>query len=336
MPRWWAHQYIAQTNQPISHELTGSPFWNVGPYGQTYGLEPNYPCCTVDFPQGYPKFLSASFARHGEDGVAHTLLGPAEVDTTIGAGAHIHISCKTNYPFNHVLYYTIELNKGTSWFSFRVPSWAVLHKTTVSIDGRAPEVVNPDQITGMHTVRVQAGKTIIVYELGADIRVEPRANDTVAIYHGALLYAVSVFGEYNPRVPARYPAGSAPPEANDWTITPTSPWALAIDTSTLRFFAYPNRDDDQLPDPIWQENAPPIGISALACEINWDLTDGYASNPPLKEERNCTSRAFLVFLKPHGASKLHMSEIPITSLRHESSALSGGGGLDTEQLVEGM
>lgn len=316
MPRWWAHQYVAQTNQPISHDIGTSPFWNVGPHGQTFGLEPNYPCCTVDFPQGYPKFLSASFARHGGWGLAHTLLGPAEVKTTVGSSSHVHISCKTNYPFNHILYYEIELDQGTFWFSFRVPSWAVLNQTTISIGGQASEPVVPDETTGMHTVLVTHGKTVIVYEIGADIRIEPRANDTVAIYHGALLYGVTVSGEYAPRVPANYPAGSAPVEAHDWTITPRSPWALAIDPSTLSYFAYPNRDDEQLANPIWEEHAPPIGISALACEIEWDMVDGYASNPPLKAERKCTSRAFPIFLKPFGSSKLHMGELPTMSLRH--------------------
>ena len=321
MPKWWAHQYIAQTNQPISHELQKSPFWNVGNHGQTFGLEPNYPCCTVDFPQGYPKFLSASFARRGDYGIAHTLLGPAEVNTTIvESGAHVHISCETNYPFNHVLFYTIELEKDNFWFSFRVPSWAVLNQTTVSIGGQAPRPVQPDETTGMHTVAIQAGKTVIAYQIGADIRVEPRANDTVSIYHGALLYAVSVLGEYSHQEPARYRNGAAPAEAHDWTITPKSPWAIAIDPSTLRFFEYPNRDDENLPNPIWAENAPPVSISVLGCEIKWDVVDGYAPNPPPKEERNCTGRQFVLELKPYGSSKLHMAELPIVDLGRGRSA----------------
>ena len=322
MPKWWAHQYIAQTNQPISHALTQSPFWNVGAHGQEFGLEPNYPCCTVDFPQGYPKFLSASFARKGDNGIAHTLLGPAEVTTTLKSGAHVHIKCETNYPFNHVLYYTIEADKGGLAFSFRVPSWAILNKTTVSIAGQPSEIVNPDSTTGMHTVQVHAGKSVIVYELGAEIRVEPRANDTVAIYHGALLYAVSPIGDYDhhPPTSGHTKGKGAPAESNDWSIHPLSPWALAIDTSTLRFFEYPNRDET-LPSPVWAENAPPTTISVLACEIDWQLTDGYASRVPLKGERNCTSRAFMVGLRPYGSAKLHMAELPTTDLRRGNSAL---------------
>lgn len=39
---WWRHQYVTQTNQPWSRNLTASPFYNVVSYGNVYGLEPNF------------------------------------------------------------------------------------------------------------------------------------------------------------------------------------------------------------------------------------------------------------------------------------------------------
>ena len=39
---WWSHQYITQTNQPWSRNLTASPYYNVVSYGNVYGLEPNF------------------------------------------------------------------------------------------------------------------------------------------------------------------------------------------------------------------------------------------------------------------------------------------------------
>lgn len=313
LPDWWAHQYVAQTNQPISHELSQTPFWNVGPLGQIYGTEPNYPCCTVNHPQGYPKFLSASFVRAGNMGLAHALLGPSEVITTIEGEAGVHVKCDTNYPFNHVLYYTIDAQRDFD-FSVRVPSWAHRNGSTVTINGDSPTTVSPDSQTGMHKMSIAAGTTVVVYQLAAETRVEQRANDTVAIYHGALQYAVSVSGNYSSRPPQNYPEGSgAPPEARDWTITPTSPWAVAIDPSTLVFVSNSSRDG-QLPNPIFAEHAPPVTITALACDINWNLTNGYAPNPPKTEQRNCTGKPFMIALKPYGAAKLHMAELPTVDL----------------------
>ena len=41
-PDWWSHQYVTQTNQPWSKNLTGDPFYNVVSYGNVFGLEPNF------------------------------------------------------------------------------------------------------------------------------------------------------------------------------------------------------------------------------------------------------------------------------------------------------
>lgn len=39
---WWSHQYVTQTNQPWSRNLTAVPYYNVVSYGNVYGLEPNF------------------------------------------------------------------------------------------------------------------------------------------------------------------------------------------------------------------------------------------------------------------------------------------------------
>lgn len=41
-PDWWSHQYVAQTNQPWSRNLTAQPYYNVVSYGNVFGLEPNF------------------------------------------------------------------------------------------------------------------------------------------------------------------------------------------------------------------------------------------------------------------------------------------------------
>ena len=312
MPHWWAHQYIAQTNQPISHRLDRSPFWNVGPYGQTFGTEPNFPCCTVNM-QGYSKFVPAMFVRYGEQGIAHAVLGPANLRTALWNRNQINIRCDTNYPFSNYLSYDIKARYAFR-FSIRVPSWAVLEESGIWIDSGERHDLKPDNTTGMHALIIPSGRTRIEVKFGAKVRIESRANDTVSVYHGALLYALPIAGEYSHSRPGRYPGTEAPSEAKDWQILPRTPWNLAIDTSTLRFFEYPNREDEYLPNPIWNEDATPVSISALACEINWKLTGGFAPNPPRVGYRNCTGRAFPVELRPYGSAKLHMAELPTVDL----------------------
>lgn len=322
MPHWWAHQYVAQTNQPISHQLDRSPFWNVGPRGQAFGLEPHFPCCTVNM-QGYSKFIPAMFIKVGEDGIVHALLGPAQVSTTMmKRNNQIRIRCETNYPFSNHLNYEIKA-RSSFRFSFRVPSWAILEDSGVSVgSGQEQAPLHPDHTTGLHIMTVPAGTTRIEVVFGARIRVERRANDTISVHHGALLYALPIAGDYRASRPARYPGTSAaPPQAHDWEILPREPWNLAVDPSTLKFYEYPNRHAKRLPNPIWHEQAPPVSISALACQIDWHLEDGYAPNPPLMGGRNCTGRAFPVELRPFGSAKLHMAELPTVDLRPGSPDL---------------
>ncbi|KAL5425956.1 hypothetical protein PMIN04_002186 [Paraphaeosphaeria minitans] len=75
-PDWWARQYVPQPNQPYAKHLDETPFWNVNQWGQSYGLEVDYPGCTVNHPQGYPKFTAAMYVQVGDDGIAHALRAP--------------------------------------------------------------------------------------------------------------------------------------------------------------------------------------------------------------------------------------------------------------------
>ena len=319
MPHWWAHQYIAQTNQPVSHQLDSSPFWNVGPFGQTFGTEPNFPCCTVNM-QGYSKFVPAMFVKDGEDGLAHALLGPAHVTTTLERRNHVRIRCDTNYPFSNYFNYEITAIHAFR-FSFRVPSWAVLKMSTLIVDNGRHRTPMPDNATGLHTLVIPPGRTRLEVSFGAKVRVEARANNTVSVYHGALLYALPIAGDYLASRPANYPGTQAPPEAHDWTILPREPWNVAIEPSSLKFYEYPNRYHKDLPHPIWDEERPPLSVSALGCQIDWELKDGSAPKPPLTGQRNCTGRAFPVELRPYGSAKLHMAELPTVNLKPGSPDL---------------
>ena len=319
---WWAHQYVAQTNQPISHELSQPPFYNVGKLGQTFGLEPNYPCCTANHHQGYPKFLSSSYMRYGEHGLAHVLLGPSEVTTTTRSGAGVEIRCETQYPFDHNLTYIIKSDRDFVFF-IRVPSWALRDKTSVAVNDKTSVMVDPDAQTGMHAINVVAGNTHLTYNLAAEVRIEQRASKTVTIYHGALQYAVAVNGIYTSKPPQqRYEEGSsAPEESRDWTILPNSTWSYAIDPSTLRFVSE-KTEGKELPDPIFAEKAPPVGILVLACEIAWNLTGGYVSTPPPEERRQCFGKPYDIFLRPYGAAKLHIAELPTLDLLNDGGSAS--------------
>lgn len=329
----WARQYLALASEPYAEELDGAnPFWNVGNNGIIYGLEPNYPCCTVNMPQGLPKFLSASFVRVGENGIGHALLGPAQVSATTVSNISLDITCTTNYPFSSILEYNIAASAPFTLY-LRVPSWFVLADSSVSInDNGASYPLDPDPSTGMMPISLPVGDSTVRYTIGANIRVEPRANSTVAIYHGSLLYALDVGQTISALAPdfynVTYANGSepyntsmpiVPAQVHDYAFTNTTPWNIAVDISTLVFHSTANNSNETaLPNPIFDYGAAPTFITGRGCQITWPLYNGLPAPLPALANgttvRNCTGNVTNVVLRPYGALKVHMAELPMVDL----------------------
>lgn len=329
----WARQYLTLASEPYSEELeTPTPFWNVGRHGIVYGLEPNYPCCTVNMPQGLPKYLSAAFVRAGDHGIAHALLGPAQVATTTASNTSVTIACDTKYPFSSILDYDIAASAAFALY-LRVPSWYVLANSSLSLNDNGAEYpLEPDSHTGLTSLSLPAGNSKVRYILGANIRVLPRANSTVAIYHGSLLYALDV-GQtativkpslYNVSyVNGNHPYNTSepvlPPAAHDFTFTNTRPWNIAIDVSTLTFHTTNNdTNGTALKTPIFEYGAPPTYITGKGCQISWPLYKGLPAPLPALAQgishRNCTGNMTDIVLRPYGSLKVHMAELPTVNL----------------------
>jgi len=312
LPDMWSRQYVNQVNQPWSYTLDADPFYNVNTYGNVYGLEPDYPCCTVNHGQGFPKFLMSSFATYSDSGLVHVYLIPATASTTIHGGP-VSVTSNTNYPFSNTIDYTISAAVPFD-FHVRIPDWAK-SGSTVTFFGHT-ESITPDG-NSLYTFKAPPGQSAFSITLGASIRVIPKANNAVAIYHGALLYALSInyttvayppldTGGNDP-----LPANTITSQTKDHTLTPTSLWSVAIDPSQIRFFAAPNVNAP-LANPVYAPGAPPVEIWVAANNITWNTVDGTASPPPDPVE--LIGEPFWAKLVPYGSAQLHMGELPSVSL----------------------
>ncbi|KAK4454170.1 hypothetical protein QBC34DRAFT_392751 [Podospora aff. communis PSN243] len=312
----WAHQYLTQPNGPwaaINNEDYNHPD---GPFlfttahsgrATTFGMEPQYPCCTVNHPQGYPKFVTHSWGYVGENGLAHLFLGPSKVSTPIAT-----VECDTAYPFDHSLRYTIQSAEAFDFY-VRVPWWHDGGSSNITIGGVTSRL-SPDQTTGLHRVEVPAGTTEVTYSIGASIRMEERVNGTVAVFYGNLLYALDVGSINSSSLPHRFNDArgtgldSLPfPQVRDYYFNNTKPWNVAIDTSTWEYHGVPSGVD--LPKPIFDYGAPPNYITVQGCEIAWDLHLGVTPGPA-PANRTCLGARSTYRLIPYGSAKVHMSEIP--------------------------
>jgi hypothetical protein len=50
----WAHPYLQAINEVNAIKADPHAWKNDGDMSETYGLEPNYGCCTANFNQGWP------------------------------------------------------------------------------------------------------------------------------------------------------------------------------------------------------------------------------------------------------------------------------------------
>lgn len=307
MGDWWAHQYVTQPNQPFAKSLPSRPFWNVNENGTTYGLEPNYPCCTVNHPQGYPKFLANSWVTVGSDGLGHALLSPSSVKTTLANSAEVSVEAKTNYPFEDSLSYEITSSAPFTLY-VRIPGWADKAATTLSTPTQQSTGISVDSHTGLMAIPLLSGKSSVTVTLSRSLYTIPRQNQAVSIMHGPLLYTLDV--GYKAKSLGRKP--DAPEQSNEWEILPTKPWNVAVDIRTLKVKTIGT--PGSLASSVWSYGAPPIYIEAKGCEIEWPLQwsgpGAVPLNPKCKKNGSTIELRFI----PVGSAKIGMVELPTVEL----------------------
>ncbi|KAI0339422.1 hypothetical protein BDW22DRAFT_1456156 [Trametopsis cervina] len=287
----WSRQYLQQQNQIAAKNMTP-------PYSNVFGLEPNYPCCTVNHPQGWPKFISNAFVTTPDGaGLVHVYHGPFQTATTLRNGNKVNVDVKTTYPFSDNIVISIEADKRFVYY-VRIPSW--VSKGTISINGGRTRAVAPKN--GLHSVQIPSGRTTLTLNLPADITIESRPHDSIAVHRGPLHYAFDI--ERSQKVLTR---NAQQPLAVDLEFDAVTPWQYAIDPATLRF--NPGAPTTELPSPIFDSGKPSLSITATACPIDWVVAgDTFAASPPSKPA--CTGPATNITLSPFGATKLRIGEFP--------------------------
>ncbi|KAJ7291155.1 hypothetical protein C8J57DRAFT_1271530 [Mycena rebaudengoi] len=293
-------QYLQLQNQIFAGNMTNSPWANDGPYSNVFGLEPNYPCCTVNHPQGWPKFITNAFVTT-PDGLSlvHVYLGPFSTSVVLASGNAVTANVATMYPFSDTVTTTITA-KATFTYFVRIPSWVV--GGTIAINGAAAKAVAP--ANGLQAVTVPAGTTTFVLQLPAPITTESRPHGAIAVHRGPLHYAFDI-----PRKQKVLATNAQQNLAVDLQFDPTASWQYAIDPSTLKFSSSPPASG-VLPSPIFDSGLTPLKITATACLINWPIAGvTFAAPPPTSPA--CTGAATTITLTPYGATKLRIGEFPV-------------------------
>lgn len=284
------------------------------------------PCCTVNHPQAYPKYLANSFMLTEDGGVVHVFLGPGNLTTTLGGGT-VSIAAETKYPFNLSLAYTITTDKAFDFY-VRIPGWADISNSDVTrglstVGGGRKVAIRPSE-QGLQRLSVPAGGERLVLDLATVPRVETLANNTAAIYYGPLLYSLAVENRTTAGPPLEFynqsvlDGSTTQEHTHDHVTVPRSVWNIAIDPSQIHVVHAEKSNglsaaaSPPLLNPIWEQGAPPTELRVAAIEIDWPLAHDSPANPPTKPVTR--GKPFSARFVPYGSAKIHMAVMPVVSL----------------------
>ena len=282
-----------------------------GDMAETFGLAPNFGCCTANFNQGWPKFINQVVMETvaAGKGAAVTLLVPATA--TLADGSSVTIN--TSYPFSDSVQVSCKPKAAAFPLLIRVPSWATkatLNGKPVAAGAFAQQTCSPG---GSNSFTLELAPEITVEEWAADQHGGAAPHPGYSVVRGPLLYSLPV--EHNYTTYGRH-FGSGDEASNDYFLRPTSPWNYALDidlddpTKTLTFAAG---------EPYSRGAAPfnrtgPFAIKASARLLpSWGLELNSAAPPPRSpacDDGGCGPPTELT-LVPHGFTELRVGEFPL-------------------------
>lgn len=284
----WTHQYVQMVNQIACQKtMIMAPFSTNGPFAHTFGLEPNFGCCTANFSQGWPKFALSPFMHKGNTIINAVMLPSVLKDSGIT------IKLETEYPFNNKMHYCIESEKDFN-FVIRIPSFA----KDLKVNGENKDIKDLD-------FEIKQGKTELEIEFRTTPFLKERPNNLYALQMGSLLFSVPIEYEKVMREYVKKGVERKFPYC-DYQFIPKTPWNYGYSDTDFEI-----KHNEIGKYPFSQEN-PPITIKANMQQINWGLKSPYKSVArKTPKSTKPISDIQEIELCPYGCAKLRMTEMPI-------------------------
>jgi len=294
----WAHQYDQQANQVLCSVAKRD--WSNGEEANIFGLSPHWYCCTANFHQGWPKFISNLWMKTKDGGLAAVAYGPSEVETLID-GKKVKIIEKTDYPFSGNIELELFLDAPAQFpVSLRIPSWA--EGAEIKINKEKQMIPKPGAY--QQFIRTWKKGDRVSINLPMKVRTSKRYNDGISVHRGPLAFALRIGSSW------KIINGKAP--AADYEVTPLTKWNYALVTDK----AHPEKTfgvkTKNIKMPCFSEENSPVTISVKARELPaWGM-DGASAAPPPKSPVTATNPIEKVELIPYGAAKLRITEFPVS------------------------
>ena len=286
----WTHQYVQQVNQVACQKtMIMAPWSTNGPYAHTFGLEPNFGCCTANFNQGWPKFALSTFMHNG-----NTIINSVMMPSVLSADG-VKIRLETNYPFENKMHYFIDAQKDFELI-IRIPSFA----KNLKVNGETADAKDL-------RIDVKQGETKIDVEFEATPFFKKRPNNLYALQMGSLLFSVPVAYEKKMREYVKKGVERKFPYC-DYEFIPKTPWNYGFSDDAFEV------DFKGIGNVPFSQDEPPVTIKANMQQINWGLKFPYRSIArKTPKSTKPVSDIQGIELCPYGCARLRMTEMPILS-----------------------
>ncbi|MBQ8578375.1 MAG: glycoside hydrolase family 127 protein [Clostridia bacterium] len=300
----WSHQYDQQINQiACAPEGNGfSVFGTNGAEANTFGLEPNYGCCTANMPQGWPKFALSAFMKN-DDAVFSASPVPTVACVTIHS-IPVRVACEGGYPFRDSVVYRVTPAAPVEFsLDIRIPGFAV----SATVDG---EAVTPGSVVSVR--RVWDGEQTVSVSFGFAVTLDDAGyEDLKCINRGPLLYSLPIGTQWIKKEYVRNGVERKAPYC-DWLLYPTTRWGYAFDGAVLDKASFRMNGVLSSDTPVFCAERPPVTISVPLVPIDWGCEPGFAFvAAKLPASREPLGAPEVLDLIPYGCTDLRMTALPV-------------------------